>query len=434
MRSTFQETIRCVAAVLCGFSLLAQTACAPRPPRQADAEGRVTLVFKHAKHPRYTVVSELIQQFEKENPGIRVVEELLPASTDEQHQFYVLNLAAGAADFDVLDMDVIWVPEFARAGWLADLTDVLPREDLAPLHTAALQVDWHAERLYGVPWFVDTGILYYRKDLLEKYGFAPPQTYPELLVAAREILAGEKDPRLSGFVWQGMQYEGLICAALEFIRGNGGDVLDDAGQPALTSAATLEAVRFMRALVAEHGVTPALVTTLNEEAARHIFQSGRAIFMRNWPYARALLEQPGSPVEGHIGVSLIPHFPGGESAPTMGGFHLGVNRNSPHKAEAVKFLRFMLRYEVQKQVLLRVGVLAAHRDLYRDPEVLAALPHLRDLLPALGHVRPRPVTPYYLMISQILQPELSAAIAGIRTPEEAMESASKQIAHLLEAQ
>jgi multiple sugar transport system substrate-binding protein len=93
----------------------------------------------------------------------------------------------------------------------------------------------------------------------------------------------------------------------------------------------------------------------------------------------------------------------------------------------------MLRYEVQKQVLLRVGVLAAHRELYRDPQVLAALPHLRDLLPALEHVQPRPVTPYYLMISQILQPELSAAVAGIRTPEEAMESARKQIAHLLEA-
>jgi multiple sugar transport system substrate-binding protein len=413
---------------------VALVACGPRTARQAGADGRVTLVFKHAKHPRYTVVSELIQQFERENPGIRVVEQLLPASTDEQHQFYVLNLAAGAADFDVLDMDVIWVPEFARAGWLADLTDAVTRDQLAPLHPAALQVDWLEGRLYGVPWFVDTGILYYRKDLLEKYGFAPPQTYPQLLAAAQAILAGEKNPRLSGFVWQALQYEGLVCAALEFIRGNGGDVLDAAGRPALTSEATLEAVRFMRALVAEHGVTPPLVTTLNEEAARHIFQSGRAIFMRNWPYARSLLEQAGSPVAGRVGVTLIPRFPGGVSAPTMGGFHLGINRNSPHQAEAVKFLRFMLRYEVQKQVLLRAGVLAAHRDLYRDPEVLAALPHLRDLLPALAQVQPRPVTPYYLMISQILQPEFSAAVAGIRSPEEAMESARRQIAHLLEAE
>jgi len=413
---------------------LSSGGCAPGPAQPARDDGRVTLIFKHAKHPRYAVLADLIAQFEKENPGIHVVEEVLPASTDEQHQFYVLNLAAGAADFDVLDMDVIWVPEFARAGWLADLTAAVPREQLAPLHAAALRADWLEGKLYGVPWFVDAGVLYYRKDLLEKYGRAPPETYPELLATAQHVLAQERDPRLVGFVWQGLQYEGLVCAALEFVRGNGGDVVDAQGRPTLTQPATLEALHFMRALVAEHGVTPPLVTTLNEEAARHIFQGGRAVFMRNWPYARRLLEEEGSPVAGRVGVTLIPHFPAAQSAPTLGGFHLGVNRNSPHKDEAVKFLRFMVRYEVQKQILLRVGVLAAHREIYRDPEVLAALPHLRDLLPALERVQPRPVTPYYLMLSQILQPELSAAVAGIRTPEQAVESAQKQIAHLLEAQ
>lgn len=407
--------------------------CAFGPQPRIENGDRTTIIFKHAKHPRYAVLAELVAQFEKENPSIRVLEEILPASTDEQHQSYVLNLAAGSADFDVLDMDVIWVPEFARAGWLADLTSQISRTELEPMHPAALRVDWLDGKLYGVPWFVDTGILYYRKDLLEKYGLAPPQTYPELSAAAKHILARENDPRLMGFVWQGMQYEGLVCAALEFIRGNGGDVLDSAGQPALASPATLHAVRFMRGLV-EDGVTPPLVTTLNEEAARHIFQGGRAIFMRNWPYARPLLEQDGSAVAGRFGVTLIPHFSGAPSSPTMGGFHLGVNRNSPHQAEAVKFLRFMMRYEVQKKVLLHVGVLAAHREIYNDPEVMAALPHLRDLLPALEHVQPRPVTPYYLMISQILQPELSAAVAGIRSPEAAMESARRQIAHLLEAQ
>ena len=133
---------------------LSSGGCAPGPAQPARDDGRVTLIFKHAKHPRYAVLADLIAQFEKENPGIHVVEEVLPASTDEQHQFYVLNLAAGAADFDVLDMDVIWVPEFARAGWLADLTAAVPREQLAPLHAAALRADWLEGKLYGVPWFV----------------------------------------------------------------------------------------------------------------------------------------------------------------------------------------------------------------------------------------------------------------------------------------
>ena len=139
-------------------------------------------------------------------------------------------------------MDVIWVPEFARAGWLRELTPHVPAAELAPLHPSALQADWLDRKLFAVPWFVDAGVLYYRKDLLDKYGFAPPQTYPELVEQAQRILAAERDPRLMGFVWQGMQYEGLVCAALEFIRGNGGDVFDPEGRVALTDPATVEAL------------------------------------------------------------------------------------------------------------------------------------------------------------------------------------------------
>jgi multiple sugar transport system substrate-binding protein len=416
-----------------GAALAGVLAGACARERRSPPGGPVTLVFKHAKHPRYAVLARLAAEFEAEHPGIRIREEVLPASTDEQHQFYVINLAAGAADFDVLDMDVIWVPEFSRAGWLADLTPHFTAAELDPLHPAALRADWFDGRLYGLPWFVDAGVLYYRRDLVERHGFAPPATYPGLLEQAQHILAAERDPRLAGFVWQGMQYEGLVCAALEFIRGNGGDILRDGARVALEEPATLEALEFTSGLIRRHGVTPPLVTTLNEEAARHIFQSGRAVFMRNWPYAWRLLEQEDSPVRGRAGLAVVPHFPGHASAPTLGGFHLGINARSPHREAALAFLRFMVRREVQKQVLLGVGVLPAHRGVYDDAEVRAAMPHLPALLPALERVEPRPVTPYYLMISQILQPELSAVVAGIRPPARAMRLAARPIARLLEA-
>ncbi|MFQ5663925.1 MAG: ABC transporter substrate-binding protein [Terriglobia bacterium] len=418
---------------LAGTVLLALAALAPgcaRPPR---ADAPVTLVFKHAKHPRYQFLNKLIREFQAQHPGIRVREEILPASTDEQHQFYVINLAAEAADFDVIDMDVIWVPEFARAGWLVELTSHLPPEELTPLNPAALRADWLQGKLFAVPWFVDVGVLYYRRDLLAKYGFGPPATYPELLAQARHILANEANDSLMGFVWQGMQYEGLVCTALEFIRGNGGDVLAPDAEVALTEPATLEALTFMRELIRPQGVTPALVTTLNEEATRLIFQSGRAVFMRNWPYAWGLLNQPDSPVAGRVGLTTVPHFPDHASAPTLGGFHLGVNAYSRHPKAAIKFVRFMISYRAQREIILNLGVLAAHRRVYRDPAVRAALPFLEDLLPSLARVQPRPVTPYYLMISQILQPELSAVVTGIRSPDAAMRLAKQQIEHLLEA-
>ncbi len=405
------------------------SACTGR--QSQEGSGPVTLVFKHAKHPRYSYLRQLIDQFEAENPGIRIREEILPASTDEMHQFYVINLGAEADVFDILDMDIIWVPEFARAGWLVDLTPHISEAELEPLNPPALQADWLDGRLRAVPWFVDAGVLYYRKDLLDKYGFEPPRTYPELVRQARHILARENDPRLNGFVWQGMQYEGLVCVALEFIRGNGGDLLRD-GAPALTTPATLEALEFMDALMGEQGVRPGLVTTLNEEASRYIFQSGRAIFMRNWPYVWRKLQEPGSSMAGRAGLAVVPHFPGHASVPTLGGFHLGVNAYSHHKKEAIAFVRFMIRYTSQKEILLNLGVLPAHMEVYEDPEVQEALALPAELLAALSLAQPRPVTPYYLMISQILQPELSAVVAGIRSPEQAMAVAAPQIEHLLE--
>jgi multiple sugar transport system substrate-binding protein len=398
--------------------------------RRSGAGRDDTLVFAHGKHPRYAFLSELVQQFEREHPGARVREVVLPSSSDEMHQFYVINLGAGADEFDILDLDIIWVPEFARAGWLADLTPYIPATALEPLHAAARRADTLDGKLYAVPWFVDAGVLYYRRDLLEQHGFAPPATYPELLDQARRIQGRAGDARLNGFIWQGLQYEGLVCAALEFIRGNGGDVLRD-GRVVLREPATLEALAFMDGLIRRHGVTPPLVSTLNEEAARHIFQSGRAVFMRNWPYAWRLLNQADSPVAGRVGLTVVPHFPGSASAPTLGGWHLGVNARSRHKERAVQFLRFFTSFAAQKEIIRNVGVLAAHTGVYQDPEVRAALPHLPQVLPALERAQPRPVTPYYLMISQILQPELSAIVAGISSPEQAMGNAARQIEHLL---
>lgn len=401
------------------------------PPAPKPGEP-VTIVFKHAKHPQYEVLGSLIKQFELEHPGIRVREEILPAASDDQRQFYVINLAGGADDFDVIDMDIIWVPEFARAGWLAPLTAEVTDAELEPLLDQALLPDWRGDELYGLPWFVDVGVLYYRSDLLDKYGFDPPGTYEELRRQAIHMLNSEGSDQLTGFVWQGMQYEGLVCTALEFIRGNGGDVLAGDTARALLREETLEALNYMQGLIGRDGVTPAIITTMSEEPARRLFQAGRAIFMRNWPYAWPLLNAPGSPVAGHVGLALVPHFAGHESGPTLGGYHLGVNARSRHRREASQFVRFMVRYASQKQIALRMARLPAHAAVYRDPDVAAAMPYLAELVPALERARPRPITPYYFMMSQILQPELSAIVARIRSPEEAMSLAARQVERLMD--
>jgi multiple sugar transport system substrate-binding protein len=411
---------------------------------QENSTGPTLLIFKHHKvagDPKY--LRELLDRFEAENPNIKVETQTLPASTDQQHQFYVTNLEARSPDFDVFALDVIWPPEFARAGvsaedsdstqkrgWLLDLTPYFSGVDFSEMIPGPVAADHFEGRLYAVPWYVDAGMLYYRQDLLDKYGFAPPMTFDELVNVTKIILAGENDPALHGFIWQGRQYEGLICTALEFIWGNGGDVIDSSGRVAIADSPAVEALAFMRHLI-EEKISPPLVTTAIEEMTRHIFSNGRAVFMRNWPYAWSLMQAESSPVRGKVGITVMPHFRGGKSAATLGGWQLGVNRFSRHQEAAVKLVKFLLRRESQKFMALHTGLKPAWKDLYDDPELRAAQPFVVDLLPVLMTARPRPVTPYYLMMSQILQAEFSAIITGIKSPEKGLGEAREQIEFLL---
>ena len=397
-----------------------------------DRDRTDMVVFKHGKiagDPR--PFRQLLDNFEKENPGIEVRDEMLPASTDEQHQFYVINLEGKSADFDVLSMDVIWVPEFARAGWLRDISHLLPEKERAEFFPGPVQAVTYKGNIFAMPWYIDAGLLYYRNDLLKKYHFSPPRTWQELVETAQYITS--KEPGLYGFIWQGKQYEGLICNALEYFWSNGGDVLKNGG-PVIKSPENIEALQFMRDLIIKYRITPPLVTTVIEEPTRHIFGSGRAVFMRNWPYAWNIFERKGSAVKGKIGVSTLPSFPNKISASTLGGWQLGVNRYSRNPEAAERLVEFLTSPESQKTLALTIGYKPTRKSLYNDKDLMSEQPYIAGLYDVFMKARPRPVSPYYMMMTQVIQPELSAAISGIKTPEEALSAAQEQIDHILGAE
>ncbi len=396
---------------------------------------KATVVFKHGKAAGANTIKELILRFEDRNPDIRVIEEILPATTDEQHQFYVTNLEGRSSDFDVMALDVIWTPEFAQAGWLDDLSGRLSDDEISKFLKGPVVADTYNGRLYAVPWYVDAGVLYYRKDLLEKYGLDPPSTLEELVASARKVLETEKDPHLYGFVWQGKQYEGLVCVALEFIRGNGGEILNAQGECRLNDPRVTGALGFMRDLIHKYNVSPPLVTTADEESTRHTFGLGRALYMRNWPYAWNLFQEQGSEVKGLVGVTAMPSFSdntGNRGVATLGGWQLGINKHSRHPDAAWRFVEFMTGYESQKALAIDAGYKPARTAVYSDPELINKQPFIVDLYPIIASARPRPVTPFYMMMSQVLQSEFSAAINGIRTPRRAVSRADRQIAYILE--
>jgi multiple sugar transport system substrate-binding protein len=394
----------------------------------------VTLVFKHARilGPADPLPG-LLREFELRHPGVRVKSESLPWTTDEQHQFYVINLEGGRPGIDVLMLDVIWVPEFARAGWLLDLTPFLPPGELAPHFPASVEAATYNGRIWALPWIMNVGLLYYRADLLAKYGLRPPQTYDELLEQVREIRTGERDARVHGFLWQGKQYEGLVVNVLEGLWANGTDLLDQGGTVFPHPGRAEEVLAFLRALI-ERGASPPWMSAADEELTRRAFGDGRAIFLRNWPYALDLFEAPDSPVRGKVGVAPLPrHARGTTGVGATGGAHLGVYRGTRHPEAALALARFLAGEDAQKKMAAGVALNPTRTALYHDPELVRGHPNLPAVYRLAVGARPRPVTPYYLMLSTALQPEFSAVLVGVKTPEQAVAHGRRRVEHFLQA-
>lgn len=317
-----------------------------------------------------------------------------PNSSTERLALYLQVLAAGADDIDVLQVDVVWPGILHR-----HLIDLKPYLDDAPAaHFPALIANGTIDgRLVAMPWWTDAGVLYYRRDLLERHDQTPPTTWDELKRTAETILAAERaagNINLQGFVWQGRAYEGLTCNALEWIDSFGGGTLVAAdGRVTVNNPQAIEALQTAASWVS--GISPLGVLNYDEEAARGVFQSGNAIFMRNWPYAWALAQGADSPVRGKVGVGALPRGGAeGKTSGTLGGWQLAVSRHSRHPAEAADLVRFLTSAAQQKQRAIRAAYNPTLPALYDDPEVLAANPFFGQLRQTFEHavVRPSRVT------------------------------------------
>lgn len=366
----------------------------------------------------------LIQSFEQQHPGHRV--ELIegPNSTDTRESLYAMALLAQDPTYDLIFLDVTWLAKFAQAEWLLPLDDRVDPGLLADLFPGDLKACKYQGRLYRLPLRTDAGVLYGRADLLSQANLSPPRTFNQLTQTARQLM---QPPQCWGYVFQGMQYEGLVVNFLEVLQGWGGEVLDSQGRVVLDQPAAVAALRWLRELVAAPALSPPGVTTYQEEEARVMFQKGRSVFMRNWPYAVRLMDSPKSPVAGKFGLYALPHGPQGQSTPTLGGWGFGISVYCRHPEAAFAFIRHCLAAKNQKRLHQLTGLLPARMSVYDDPEILQTSPYLEVMRAILAQARPRPVHPRYAQLSDILQVRLSAALVGKMTPEAAIRAAAREI-------
>ncbi|MFZ7127590.1 MAG: ABC transporter substrate-binding protein [Desulfobacterales bacterium] len=410
----------CAAAVL----VLLYSGC-------ADREERLTFWVGGAPQ-EVDYWEELVAGFERES-GIEVEVVRQPTATDQRKQGLVMALASGRPDPDVFLMDIIWIPHFIRSEWLEPLDPYFHERTLMPeffFSTVVEDVDRHDDRYYALPAFLDIGILYYRKDLLERYGFdGPPETWRELVRQSVTIQEAERrqNPGFTGFVWQGAQYEGLVCTFLEFAATHGGGIVAD-GRIDLNRRGNLAALQFMQDLIRRWRISPPnTYTEMREEQVRRTFQRGNALFERNWLYAWGLHERPGSAVRGKVGMTSLPHAPDAKPGAALGGWHLGISKTADAKDRAWRLASYLLSRETQKKLLLRLGWYSGRKDVYTDPEVLRTVPHIDRLRRNVAHAVSRPASPYYDLVSRIIQRYVNDCLAGKQEASQALEAMQREI-------
>jgi len=367
---------------------------------------------------------EAAQRYMESHPDVEVRVIDTPDLATDRYGLYLQFFEARSSDIDVYQIDVIWPGDLAEH--LLDLYEFGAKEVTDKHFPAIIENNTVDERLVGIPWFTDAGLLYYRTDLLEKYGLEVPKTWVELEEAARIIQEGERaegNEDFWGFVWQGNAYEGLTCNALEWIYSNGGGtIISPDGVITINNPNAIEAIEMAARWVGT--ISPAGVTGFAEEDARSLFQSGNAAFMRNWPYAYALGQSEESVIAGKFDVAPLPAGRSGHGAATLGGWQLAVSKYSNNPEIAADVALFMASPEEQKIRAIKGSFTPTIMSLYEDSEVLESTPFFGTLYDVLINAVARPSTitaPNYNEVSTLFFRAVHSVLTGTKDAATALE-------------
>ena len=381
-------------------------------PALAEDQIVINLFYEH---PSTDALQRIIDAFEAKYPQYKVNWIEAPASQDVSHDMLVTSLAAGESIYDVFSCNVIWPAEFSQAGYCLAVDRFLDDSelDLDNFSDGYINAYTFQGKMWGLPWYGNVGILYYRTDIID----TPPETWDELIEKAGE--AAGKEGTSFGYVLQAAQYEGLVCNALEFISAYGGTIVDGDGNITINNDGVRAGLTEMKKLVDEAKV-PENYSSFMENECQVAFGNGDAVFMRTWPGYYANAKNPEkSKISDKFAVAKLPAGSAG-SASTLGGWGWMINKNSEHPQAAWDFISFVTGPEGQKINAIVGGQLPTYMPLYDDEEVLAANPHFADMKNAIEAACTRPVSPIYTALSESMQINISALLAGQKSVDEAV--------------
>jgi multiple sugar transport system substrate-binding protein len=427
-----KEFLRIGGAGLAGAALLGSGTLAGCGGGGGSEGNNITLSWGP---DRTGTLQKLVDKFNEQNKDeFQVNYREMPIDTGQYFDQLRTEFQSGASEIDVIVGDVIWPAQFAAQGYIADLTDRFTDAD--EFLSGPMESNTYDGKVYGVPWYTDAGLLYYRADLLEKAGFSePPATWDELKEMALKIKQDEGIK--SGFVFQGAEYEGGVCNGLEYILSHGGGVLDpnDPTKVIIESPESVAGFATERSMI-EDGVSEQSVSVYKEDESHAAFLRGDSVFLRNWPYVYALLSDPEQskikPDQVDIGVIPVAEE-GMQSFSTLGGWNFFINANSEKQDQAWEVIRWLSDPEQLKTNALLGSKLPTRLALYEDAEILEKVPVARLGKEAIiENSTPRPVSPVYSDMSLVLAEQLNQSLKGATSPEQAVGTLQTELQEIAE--
>jgi multiple sugar transport system substrate-binding protein len=323
-------------------------------------------------------------------------------SADATRELVVRRLAAGDKNIDIINMDTIWTPEFAEAGWLRQLTGAEEQDALEDvLDGPKASVQWK-NKTYAVPLNTNAQLLWYRKDLVP----TPPETWDEMIAMAKKLPAGE-----GNILEQGQKYEGYVVWFNNLVASAGGTIVNAEGRPTLDDAA-VKAAQIIHD-VATSGRSDPSLSTAQEDPSRLAFEGGHGAFLLNWPYVYAAARTDGKTnptakkVFENMGYARWPGVTKGEpSRVSIGGANLGIPKTGRNPELATQAALCMTSAKWQAEEAINDGLPPVMNSTYDDAKVREVYPFADLLREQLKDSVVRPPTPSYSDVTLAIQDSL----------------------------
>ncbi|WP_344135343.1 ABC transporter substrate-binding protein [Saccharopolyspora halophila] len=415
-------------------SLLVATACSSGSQSSETSgklEGRGPITFATGKDDGSGLNQKIVDKWNKAHPQepVRLIE--LPASGDEQRQQMIQNAQTKSDAFTVLDLDHVWLPEFAANRWISRLPE--EQLDSSRFLQPNLESAKYRGRLFAVPHSSDGAMLYYRKDLLAKAGATPPKTWEGMQKVCEKVLSLPEAAGMSCYTGQFEKYEGLVANFAEAVHSAGGEIVGKDGKARVN---TPQAERGLEFLVDgfRSGMIARESIAFKEAESRKAFQDGKVVFSRWWPAQWSSLSKTdgSSSVAGKFDVTRLPGLTGpGVSA--LGGHNLAISAYGENKATAMDFIKFRTSEQQQKFALDVAALAPSLNSVYDDPALQAKYPYLPVLRNSIASAQPRPRVINYGEVTQAIQDEVYGALSGDKSSHEALADLQQRLERLIKA-